>query len=165
MEIRFVVPGCPWRLEIIPLPLLHVVDFLLDVPEPLLPRPLLVAILSGGLLRSCSLVWLVSPSLSASRQGSRCCFSHVIGFWSFWACHVSWGRRIFLVSCSNSFSKCWFVARSASTSPCCPAQSLTRLREVSCPHRLASLTSLEDWRCSCLYSELIPSVTRGQLYL
>ena len=30
---------------------LHVVDFLLDVPEPLLPRPLLVAILSGGLVR------------------------------------------------------------------------------------------------------------------
>ena len=26
-------------------------DFLLDVPEPLLPRPLLVAILSGGLVR------------------------------------------------------------------------------------------------------------------
>ena len=30
---------------------LHVVDFLLDVPEPLLPRHLLVAILSGGLVR------------------------------------------------------------------------------------------------------------------
>ena len=30
---------------------LHVVDFLLDVLEPLLPRPLLVAILSGGLVR------------------------------------------------------------------------------------------------------------------
>ena len=30
---------------------LHVVDFLLDVHEPLLPRPLLVAILSGGLVR------------------------------------------------------------------------------------------------------------------
>ena len=30
---------------------LHVVDFLLDVPEPLLPQPLLVAILSGGLVR------------------------------------------------------------------------------------------------------------------
>ena len=30
---------------------LHVVDFLLDVPEPLLPRPLLVAIISGGLVR------------------------------------------------------------------------------------------------------------------
>ena len=30
---------------------LHVADFLLDVPEPLLPRPLLVAILSGGLVR------------------------------------------------------------------------------------------------------------------
>ena len=30
---------------------LHVADFLLDVPEPLLPRPLLVAIISGGLVR------------------------------------------------------------------------------------------------------------------
>ena len=30
---------------------LHVDDFLLDVPKPLLPRPLLVAILSGGLVR------------------------------------------------------------------------------------------------------------------
>ena len=30
---------------------LHVADFLLDVHEPLLPRPLLVAILSGGLVR------------------------------------------------------------------------------------------------------------------
>ena len=30
---------------------LHVVDFLLDVLEPLLPRPLLIAILSGGLVR------------------------------------------------------------------------------------------------------------------
>ena len=30
---------------------LHVADFLLDVPELLLPRPLLVAILSGGLVR------------------------------------------------------------------------------------------------------------------
>ena len=30
---------------------LHVADFLLNVPEPLLPQPLLVAILSGGLVR------------------------------------------------------------------------------------------------------------------
>ena len=30
---------------------LHMADFLLDVPEPLLPRPLLVVILSGGLVR------------------------------------------------------------------------------------------------------------------
>ena len=30
---------------------LHVADFLLDVPEPLLPRSLLVAILSGGLVK------------------------------------------------------------------------------------------------------------------
>ena len=91
-------------------------DFLLDVPEPLLPRPLLVAILSGGLVRIMLPVWLVSPSLSASRRGPRCCSSRVTRFWSFQACRVSWGRRICLVSCSNSFSKCWLVARSASTS-------------------------------------------------
>ena len=30
---------------------LHLVDFLLDVPKPLLPRPLLVVIPSGGLVR------------------------------------------------------------------------------------------------------------------
>ena len=30
---------------------LHVADFLLDVPEPLFPQPLLIAILSGGLVR------------------------------------------------------------------------------------------------------------------
>ena len=59
---------------------------------------------------------LVSPSLSASRRGPRCCFSWITRFWSFRACHFSWGRRIFLVSCSNSFSKCWLVARRASTS-------------------------------------------------
>ena len=34
----------------------------------------------------------------------------------FRACRVSWGRRICLVSCSNSFNKCWLVTRSASTS-------------------------------------------------
>ena len=42
--------------------------------------------------------------------------------------------------------------------PCWPAQSLTRLREVGCQLRLAGLESLEDWHCSCLCFELIPSV-------
>ena len=32
-------------------------------------------------------------------------------------------------------------------------------QEACCPRRLADPTSLEDWRCSCLCSELIPSVT------
>ena len=32
-------------------------------------------------------------------------------------------------------------------------------QEVCCPRRLVDPTSLADWRCSCLYSELIPSVT------
>ena len=95
---------------------LHVVDFLLDALEPLLPRPLLVAILYGGLVRIMLPSVASSPSLSASRRGSRCCSSRVTGFWSFRACRVSWGRRICLVSCFNSFSKCWLVTRSASTS-------------------------------------------------
>ena len=38
---------------------LHVVDFLLDVLEPFLPRPLLVAILSGGL------VWITPPAVAS----------------------------------------------------------------------------------------------------
>ena len=38
------------------------------------------------------------------------------------------------------------------------ATSLAGLREVGCPPRLAGLASLEDWRCSCLCFELIPSV-------
>ena len=95
---------------------LHVADFLLDVPEPLLPRPLLIAILSGGLVRIMLPGVASFPFSSASRRGSRCCSSRVTGFWSFQACRVSWGCRICLVSCSNSFNKCWFVTRSASTS-------------------------------------------------
>ena len=44
--------------------------------------------------------------------------------------------------------------------PCGLAASLECLREVDCPPRLTGLASLEDWRCSCLCSELIPSVTK-----
>ena len=111
-------------------------DFLLDVLEPLLPRPLLVAILSGV----CSLVWLVSHSLSASRRGSRCCSSRVTGFWSFRACCVSRGRRICLVSCSNSFSKFWLVTRSASTS------SLLACTVSNAP-RGGRLSTSPGWSC------------------
>ena len=50
--------------------------------------------------------------------------------------------------------------------PCWLASSLTRRREVDCPRRLAGPTSFEDWRCSYLYSELIPSVTeRSALFV
>ena len=111
-------------------------DFLLDVPEPLLPQPvlylllikdgpiafvvhalpLLIEVLSGGLVRI-MLPGVASFSFSiASRRGSRCCSSRVTGFWPFRAYRVSWGRCICLVSSSNSFSKCWLVMRSASTS-------------------------------------------------
>ena len=36
---------------------------------------------------------------------------------------------------------------------------LLTCREVGCLRRLVGPASLEDWRCSCLCSELIPSVT------
>ena len=50
--------------------------------------------------------------------------------------------------------------------PCWPVLSLTCLREVGCPSRLAGLASLEDWRCSCLCSGLIPSVAeRSALFI
>ena len=95
---------------------LHVADFFLDVPEPLLPRPLLVAILSGGLVR------IMLPGV-ASFSFSVCFSTRIEVFLFsgnrvlvFRACRVSWGRRICLVSCSNSFNKCWLVTRSASTS-------------------------------------------------
>ena len=42
--------------------------------------------------------------------------------------------------------------------PCWFASSLMRCQEVGCPCRIAGLASFEDWRCSCLCSELIPSV-------
>ena len=38
-------------------------------------------------------------------------------------------------------------------------------QEAYCLHRLADPASLVDWRCSCLCSELIPSVIENQLYL
>ena len=115
-------------------------DFLLDVPEPLLPRPLLclllkkdgpiaffvptmpllITVLSGG--GGGGLVRIMLPgvaSFSFSFRFStrvRCCSSQVTGFWPFRACRVSWGRCICLVSFSNFFNKCWLVMRSASTS-------------------------------------------------
>ena len=50
--------------------------------------------------------------------------------------------------------------------PCWLALSLTRRREVGCPRRLAGPASFEDWRCFCLYSELIPLVTeRSALFV
>ena len=50
--------------------------------------------------------------------------------------------------------------------PCLPVLFLKRLWEVGCPPRPAGLASLGDWRGSCLYSELIPSVTeRSTLFV
>ena len=89
---------------------------------------------------SCSLVWLVSPSLSASRRGSRCCSPSVTWFWVCQACRVSWGRRIFLVSCSNYFSKRWLVTRSASTSS-------VLARTVSNVPPGGRLSTLPVWSC------------------
>ena len=41
----------------------------------------------------------------------------------------------------------------------CWLASFLMLRKVGCLRRLAGPASLEDWGCSCLCSELIPSVT------
>ena len=50
--------------------------------------------------------------------------------------------------------------------PCWPAQSLMHLREVDYPPHQAGLAFWKDWRYSCLYSELIPSVTeRSALFV
>ena len=49
--------------------------------------------------------------------------------------------------------------------PCWLASLLT-CREVGCLRRLAIPASLEDWRCSYLCSELIPSITeRSTLFV
>ena len=50
--------------------------------------------------------------------------------------------------------------------PCWLASFLTCHREVSYLRRLDGLASLEDWRCSCLCFELIPSVAeRSTLFI
>ena len=50
--------------------------------------------------------------------------------------------------------------------PCWPALSLMRLREVGYPPHQAGLAFWKDWRDSCLYSTLIPSVTeRSALFV
>ena len=95
---------------------LHVANFLLNVSEPLLPRPLLVAILSGGLVR------IMLPGVASFSFFTR--FSTRVEVLLFSGNRVLdfpglsclLGCRIFLVSCSNSFSKCWLVTWSASTS-------------------------------------------------
>ena len=43
--------------------------------------------------------------------------------------------------------------------------SLLLSQEVCCPRRLVDPTSLADWRCSYLCSELIPSVTEKSVIL
>ena len=138
------------------------VGFLLDVPEPLLPRPLLVVILSEGLVR------ILLPGVASFFFSIR--FSTRVEVFLFLGNRVFvfsgllclLGHCIFLVSCSNSFSKCWLVTPRS----CWPAQSLTSLREVGCPHGLTGLASLENWRYSCLCSELIPSVAeRSTLFV
>ena len=137
---------------------LHVVDFLLNVPEPLLPRPIFIEILSGGLVR------IMLPGVSSFTFSIRFLTRVEVLFFSgnrvlvFSGLSCLLGCRICLVSCSNSFNKCWLVMRSASTSSVLACTISNRLREVCCPRHLAGLASLEDWRCSCLCSELIPSV-------
>ena len=91
-------------------------DFLLDVPKPLLPRPLLIAILSEGFVR------IMLPGVDSFSFSIRFLTTVEVLLFSsnrvlvFSGLYVSWGRRIYLVSCSNCFSKCWLVIRTASTS-------------------------------------------------
>ena len=94
---------------------LHVADFLLDVPKPLLPRPLLIVILSGGLVRIMLLGAASFPSsIHFSTRAEVLLFlDNKVLVFSGLSCLL--GRRIYLVNCSNSFNKCWLVARSAST--------------------------------------------------
>ena len=140
-------PGCEWGFGLLHQGvhrdwssalycILPVVEFSLDVPEPLLPRPLLclllikdgpiafvvpampllVAILSGGLVRT-MLPGVTSFSLST-------CFSMRVEvlffsgnkYLAFSGLSHLLGHCICLVSFSNSLSKRWLVIRSASTS-------------------------------------------------
>ena len=111
-------------------------EFSLDVPEPLLPRlllclllikdgpiafivpvmPILVAILFGGFVRT------MFPGVTSFSFSIYFSMRVEVLFFScnkvlpFRACRVSWGRCIYLVSCSNSLSKHWLVIWNASTS-------------------------------------------------
>ena len=79
----------------------HVADFLLDVSEPLLPRSLLIAILSGGL------VWIMLPSVASFPFSIHFSTRVEVLFSSDNRVLVfSWGPHICLMSCSNSFRKC-----------------------------------------------------------
>ena len=86
--------------------------------------------------------------------------------WPSWACRTSCGHCICLVSCSTSLIKRWLVRRSASISfvlSCIVSSAPAGGRLLSC---LVGLASLGDWRGSCLYSKLIPSVTeRSTLFV
>ena len=75
-------PGDEWRFDLLHQGIhgdwssafyryLHVADFLLDVPEALLPRPLLVAILSEGLVK------IMLPGVASS--SFSICFSTRVG--------------------------------------------------------------------------------------
>ena len=64
------------------------------------------------------------------------------------------------MSCSNSFSKCWLVKQSASTSSVLARTVSNETPGGRLSTSPAGLASLEDWRCSCLCSELIPLVAK-----
>ena len=91
-------------------------DFLLDVPEPLLPRPLLLAILSGGLVRIMLPGVASFPFFIRFSTGVEVLFSFGNRVLGLSGLSRLLGGRIFLASCSNSFSKCWLVTRSSTTS-------------------------------------------------
>ena len=147
---------------------LHVAEFSLDVPEPLLPRPLLclllikdgpsafvvpvmsllIVILSEGLVRT-MLPGVTSFSFSI-------CFSMRVEVLFF-----SGNRVLAFSGLSRLLGALYLSGELLQLSQQALVGDTERLhlREVGCPHRLAGLASLEDWRDSCLCSDLIPSVT------
>ena len=143
-------------------------DFLLDIAEPLLPRPLLVAILSGRLVR------ILLPGMAS--------FSFFICFSTRAEVLLFLGNRVLVFSgLSCLLGASYFpgelfqlfqqvlvsdAKRLTPPRPCWLAQSLTCLREVGYPRRLVGLPSSEDWRYSYLCSEFIPSVAeRSALFV
>ena len=128
-------------------------DFLLDVPEPLLPRPLLIAILSRGLVR------IMFPGVAS--------FPFCIRFSMRVEVLLFSGNRILVFSgmlCLLGAS--YFPGELFQLFQQVLVGDAKRLQEVGCPPHLPGLAFLEDCRCSYLCSGLIPSVAdRSSLFV
>ena len=139
-------PGCEWGFGLLHQGVhrdwssalycfLNMAELSLDVPEPLLLRPLLCLLMIKDesialvipimplliVILSRRFIGVVLPGVASFSFSicfpSRCCYSsRVMRFWPPRAYRTSWGRCSFLVSCSNTLSKRWLVRRSASIS-------------------------------------------------